>query len=120
METLFSRIGSEKLRLLVNTFYDLVFDESTISHLFKTGDESIREKQFLFLTQFLGGPTLYSDKHGHPQMKMRHLPHEIGEIEKVEWLRCMKLAIDKMDFEESLKEELYNCFPKVADHMRNK
>ena len=120
METLYSRIGSEKLRCLVNTFYDLIFKESTISHLFKAGDESIRQKQFLFLTQFLGGPQLYSEKYGHPKMKMRHLPHSIGGSEKDEWLRCMKIAIEQMDFDDDLKVALYNCFPKVAEHMRYK
>lgn len=120
METLYSKIGSEQLNLLVNTFYDLIFEESSIAHLFKDGGESIREKQFLFLTQFLGGPPLYSEKYGHPKMKMRHLPHPIGEAEKNEWLRCMKIAIHKMNFESNLADELYNCFPKVAEHMRNK
>ena len=120
METLYSRIGSNGIKRLVDEFYNLIFNESTIAHLFKTGEESIREKQYLFLTQFLGGPSLYSDVYGHPKMKMRHLPHAIGENEKDEWLRCMKLAIDKMDFDEILKEELYYCFPRVAEHMRNK
>jgi hemoglobin len=120
MQTLYSKIGSDQLRILVNTFYDLVFTESSIAHLFKTGEAGIREKQFLFLTQFLGGPALYTEQYGHPKMKIRHLPHAIGEEEKNEWLRCMQLAINKMDFDNNLAIELYNCFPKVAEHMRDK
>lgn len=120
METLYSKIGDKRLRELVDTFYDLVFNDSTISHLFNKSDNSIRDKQFLFLTQFLGGPALYSEKYGHPKMKLRHLPHSIGEKERDEWLRCMKLSIEKMNFENDLGIHLYNCFPKVADHMRNK
>lgn len=120
METLYAQIGKERLQKMVNDFYDIVFNESTIAHLFNTSDGTIREKQFLFLSQFLGGPPLYSDKFGHPKMKIRHLPHAIGESEKEEWLRCMKLAIDKMEVESDLKITLYNCFPKVAEHMRNK
>lgn len=120
METLYIKIGEKRLRRLVDTFYDIIFNESTISHLFHNGDSSIRDKQFLFLSQFLGGPPLYSNKYGHPKMKMRHLPHPIGESEKVEWLRCMKLAIEKMNFEGDLGDALYNCFPRVAEHMRNK
>lgn len=120
METLYFKIGEHKLRELVDTFYDSIFNESTISHLFKTSQDEIREKQFLFLTQFLGGPQLYSAKYGHPRMKMRHLSHPIGEKEKLEWLRCMRLAIQKMNFSDDLAEELYNCFPRVAEHMRNK
>lgn len=120
METLYFKIGEHNLRELVNTFYDIIFNESTISHLFKTSQDEIREKQFLFLTQFLGGPQLYSAKYGHPRMKMRHLPHPIGEKEMLEWLRCMKMAIQKMKFSDELSEELYNCFPRVAEHMKNK
>ncbi len=119
METLYAQIGSERLKSLVNNFYDLIFNDSSIAHLFAKGDESIREKQFLFISQFLGGPQLYSEKYGPPKMKMKHLPHAIGEEEKNEWLRCMKLAIESTDFDEELKVTLYNCFPRVAEHMRN-
>jgi len=121
METLYSKIGEKKLRELVDTFYDLVFNESSIAHLFKaTSQVSIREKQFLFLTQLLGGPALYSNQFGHPKMRMRHLAHAIGKEEKEEWLRCMKLAIDRMNFDEDLSNQLYNVFPKIAEHMRNR
>ncbi len=121
METLYSKIGENKLRELVDTFYDSIFNKSSITHLFNAGSQDfIREKQFLFLTQLLGGPTLYSDQFGHPKMRMRHIPHSIGNIEKEEWLRCMKLAILSMNFDKALADELYDIFPKIAEHMRNK
>ena len=120
METLYSKIGADRLQKLVTIFYDMVFNESKISHLFNSSDQSIRDKQYKFLTQFLGGPTLYSNEYGHPKMKVRHLPHSIGKDEKDEWLRCMRSAIDKMNFEGELGNQLYECFPRVAEHMRNK
>ena len=120
MKTLYELIGAERLEELVNRFYDIVFNDSSISHLFDSEKSLIREKQYLFLTQFLGGPLVYSEKYGHPKLKMRHLPHQIGEAEKNEWLRCMKMAIDSMRFEADLAHDLYNVFPKVAEHMRNK
>ena len=120
MKTFYELIGKERLHELVNKFYDIVFNDSSISHLFDSEKTLIREKQYLFLTQFLGGPMLYSEKYGHPKLKMRHIPHEIGESEKDEWLRCMKLAIDSMNFEEDLGANLYSCFPRIAEHMRNK
>ena len=119
METLYSKIGPESLKSLVDTFYDLVFDESTISHLFTNDKSTIRDKQYRFLSQFLGGPQLYTSEYGHPRMRMRHAPHAIDEAARIEWLRCMKLAISKMNFEPELGEALYNCFPKVAAHMQN-
>lgn len=119
METLYSKIGPQKLRCIVDRFYDIVFEESSIKHLFNTDKSQIREKQFKFLTQFLGGPQLYSQEYGHPKMRMRHLPHAIDEQAKVEWLRCMKIAIDSEIEDKELASALYNCFPQVAAHMVN-
>lgn len=119
-KTLYDHIGPERLEKLVNRFYDLVLNGSKIEHLFDKENTLIREKQYKFLTQFLGGPQLYSLEYGHPRMKARHLPHPIGPEERDEWLRCMKQAIDEMDFDEPLKMALYNCFPPVANHMMNR
>jgi hemoglobin len=105
---------------MVNRFYDIVFEDSSISHLFSAERTLIREKQLLFLTQFLGGPQRYTEKYGQPKMRARHLPHAIGNAEKEEWLRCMRLAIDSMEFEENLGDALYACFPPVAQHMVNR
>lgn len=120
METLYSKIGPESLKKLVDTFYDLVFNDSTIAHLFANDETLIRDKQYRFLTQFLGGPQIYSSEYGHPKMRMRHLPHAIDDAARIEWLRCMKIAISKMDFEPELGEALYNCFPPIAAHMQNR
>ena len=120
METLYTRIGPNNLRAVIDRFYDMVFFDSSISHLFDTEKTLIREKQYMFLTQFLGGPQLYSEKYGHPQMKMRHLPHAIGEAEKDEWLRCMRSAISEKIEDKELGDALYNCFPRVASHMMNR
>lgn len=73
----------------------------------------------MFLTQFLGGPNLYSQEFGHPKMRMRHLPHEITQEAKEEWLKCMKMAINDLDISEGLKVELFAVFPKLAEHMVN-
>jgi hemoglobin len=105
---------------LIEIFYDLVFSSEKIGPLFQNDKEEIKEKQFQFLTQFLGGPQLYSMQHGHPKMRMRHLPHAITDEAKEEWLRCMKQAIDTLELSDELKITLYNCFPPVAQHMVNR
>lgn len=120
METLYNRIGSDQLKKLVETFYEFIVNDSTISHLFDSDINLVKEKQFMFLSQFLGGPQLYSEKYGHPKMRARHLPHAIDESAKEEWLRCMKKAIDTLELDNDLGEALYNCFPQVAQHMVNR
>lgn len=119
MNSLYSKIGPVRLRQLVDAFYERVFENEKLSPLFKTDKSVIRDKQYKFLTQFLGGPQLYTMEYGHPKMRMRHLPHVIDSEAKDEWLKCMKEAIQSMDFEDGLDDALYNCFPAVAAHMQN-
>lgn len=119
-EALFYRLGEENLRKLVDKFYDLVFVNEQISRLFKTEKNEIKEKQRLFLTQFLGGPPLYSEIHGHPRMRARHMPHPITEEDAKAWLSCMWEAIDSLPIEEALKDELFERFPSTAMFMVNK
>lgn len=119
METLYSQIGSIKLNKLVDLFYGKVLNSPTISYLFQNDVDLIKEKQFLFLSQFLGGPQNYSERFGHPKMRARHLPHRIDNKAKDEWLRCMKEAIQEIDLSVEIKVTLYDCFPKVAQHMVN-
>ena len=117
--TLYHRLGKENLKLLVSYFYDLVFEDEQIKHLFKNDKSEIMEKQFMFLSQFLGGPSLYSDKLGHPRMRARHLPHRITQTDAVAWLKCMSAALDKLPISELLKDELFERFPQTAMFMVN-
>ena len=117
--TLFEQLGEKNLEILVARFYDLVFSNEQISHLFKTDKEVIKEKQRLFLTQFLGGPALYSQRFGHPQLRARHMPHPIGQEDAVAWLSCMSAAITSLDIEEVLKDELFKRFIPTAMFMVN-
>lgn len=121
--THYQRIGGEtKVRELVDRFYDHM-DELPevwdIRKLHATDLSGSRQKLFDFLSGWMGGPPLYTDKHGHPMLRRRHLPFPIGDQERDQWLHCMKLALDEVVTDEKLKTELWLAFVKVADHMRN-
>jgi hemoglobin len=117
---LYTQIGPERLRLLVTGFYNEVFSNELLRPLFAKSDRKlVEEKQFQFLTQFLGGPSLYSDTYGHPKMRMRHMPHKITVEAKNEWLSCMHRAINTLDLDEKIKNQLFEVFPKLAAHMVN-
>lgn len=118
--TLFEQLGEENIRTLVDRFYDLVFAHEQISHLFKTDKEVIKEKQRLFLTQFLGGPASYSQQYGHPQLRARHMLHPIGNDDAVAWLECMSTAIRTLSIDEKLKDELFKRFVPTAMFMVNR
>ena len=119
-EPLFDRLGETNLQLLVDRFYDLVFENPQISHLFKTDKNIIKEKQRLFLTQFLGGPPLYSSQYGHPRLRARHLPHTITADDAVAWLSCMSTAVSSLSIEQYLKDELMERLIPTAMFMVNR
>jgi hemoglobin len=119
-QSLYERIGGDAaLRQLTDKFYDLVFGHELISRLFQSDKELIKEKQRLFLTQFLGGPQLYSEVHGHPMMRARHMPHTITEDDAIAWLQCMASAVGELPISKELKDELFDRFPRTAFFMVN-
>jgi hemoglobin len=120
MENFYEKIGEERLNILVEEFYNRVFKNEIISHLFANSDpDDIKRKQKLFLTQFFGGPAVYTEQVGVPKMRQRHFPHKINEEAKNEWLKCMKEAIQALDWDDRSKYVLYSMFPKLAGHMVN-
>lgn len=118
-KTLYQMLGEDKISQLVDAFYERVYSDELLIPLFTNNINEVKDKQFCFLCQFLGGPNYYIEKYGPPKMRMRHLPHPIDNKKKEAWLKCMKNAINTLDIEPSLGEALYNCFPKLASHMVN-
>lgn len=79
-----------------------------------------REKLFLFLTGWTGGPPVYVERFGHPRLRARHLPFSIGVRERDEWLWCMDRALDEHEMPDELRSHLRQRFHQLADHMRNR
>lgn len=120
-ETPYQRIGGEAaVRRLVDRFYDLMEEHENIRKLHPENLAESREKLFLFLSGWLGGPQLYVEKHGHPMLRRRHLPFPIGETERDAWMACMKQALLEVGIEGILFEQLVMSFYKTADFMRNR
>ena len=122
-QTHYQRIGGEThVRELVQRFYDHMDELPETYGIRKLHAEDLsgsRQKLFDFLTGWMGGPQLYTDKYGHPMLRRRHLHFAIGESERDQWMHCMQLALDEVVADEKLRAELYQAFMKVADHMRN-
>lgn len=114
--------GAARVRELVDRFYDhmdTLPEAAKIRALHAKSLRGSREKLFLFLSGWLGGPDLYMQKYGHPRLRARHLPFPIGREERDQWMLCMRRALDDMQLDPGLRNFLEQTFWKTADHMRN-
>jgi hemoglobin len=124
METHYNRIGGDEvLRTLVDRFYDLMDEDPDYYGIRKLHPQDLtesRNKLYWFLSGWMGGPQLYTERFGPPFLRRRHLPFAIGESERDQWMSCMKRAMNDVELDEKLKAELDAAFSKTADFMRNK
>lgn len=122
-QTAYDIIGGEaRVRELVDRFYDYMDElpeSSGIREMHARSLKASREKLFLFLSGWLGGPDLYVQKYGHPMLRRRHLPFSIGISERDQWMHCMKKALSDMQLDEKVTAQLTRAFMQTADHMRN-
>jgi len=115
--------GEERVRALTDRFYDLMDLEPTYQELRAAHGTELtqaREKLFMFLCGWLGGPSYYTDQFGHPRLRMRHMPFAIGIKERDQWVACMDQAMSETHVPIELRERLKNSFFQTADWMRNK
>lgn len=115
--------GEAKLCELVERFYDLMDLEPAyagIRKLHPTELANSREKLFMFLSGWMGGPGLYAERYGHPMLRARHLPFSIGTAERDQWMRCMIQAMEETGLDDRLRAALAQAFFGTADWMRNR
>ncbi|MGE5522073.1 MAG: group II truncated hemoglobin [Rhodospirillaceae bacterium] len=115
--------GDGAVRRLVDRFYDLMDADTVyagIRALHPAELTGSREKLYMFLSGWLGGPPLYVARHGHPRLRARHLPFSIGIAERDAWLACMKQAMVDVGIDTALREHLAEAFFGTADFMRNR
>lgn len=122
--SIYEMLGGETgLRSLVDRFYDIMDSSPEAKGLRALHAKSLkrsREKLFMFLSGWSGGPALYTEKYGHPRLRQRHMPFSIGAKERDQWLWCMNKASDEGHFDLRVVEYLKARFSEVADFMRNR
>ncbi|WP_229458837.1 group II truncated hemoglobin [Massilia glaciei] len=114
--------GADGLRALVDRFYDLMALEpefAGIHAMHPRPNDGSRDKLFMFLSGWMGGPDLFVQAFGHPRLRARHLPFAIGTNERDQWLRAMAWAMQDLGIDEPLRLRLMESFFQTADWMRN-
>ena len=120
-DSFYTAIGGEPtFRKLVDTFYAGVANDPLLRPLYPEEDLGpAAERLRLFLIQYWGGPTDYSDQRGHPRLRLRHAPFVIGPAERDAWLLHMRAAVDSLDLPADQHQALWEYLERAAFFMVN-
>src|SRR5690606_7538229 len=121
VETFYEQVGGEAtFRRIVARFYQEVAKDELLRPLYPEEDLGPAEERLrLFLMQYWGGPHTYSERRGHPRLRMRHAPFKIGPAERDAWLRCMRIAVDEADLAPEHRDKLWQYLEMAADSLVN-
>jgi hemoglobin len=111
--------GDEPFRRLVDGFYARVERDAVLRPMFPENLGPGKEHQFLFITQYFGGPTRYNTLRGHPRLRMRHNPFPIGPAARNAWVGHMLAALDQANFPAEVLPAMREYFERAATFMIN-
>jgi hemoglobin len=112
--------GADTFRQLVDRFYDGVEGDPLLRPLYPDDLGESRRRLSLFLMQYFGGPSTYSEQRGHPRLRMRHFPFAIGQAERDAWMRHMRAAVETTDLSDDVRLVLLDYFERAATFMINR
>jgi hemoglobin len=119
--TFYEAVGGEPtFRKLVDTFYAGVADDPVLRPLYPDADLGpAADRLRMFLEQYWGGPSTYSEQRGHPRLRMRHAPFTVGPTQRDAWLTHMRQAVDSLQLEPALHDTLWEYLERAAMFMVN-
>lgn len=112
--------GHDTFVALIRRFYEGVAGDPPLRALYPEEDLGPAEERFrMFLEQYWGGPTTYSEQRGHPRLRMRHAPFVVTPTQRDRWLLHMREAIDSIDLTPEQDLELWTYMERAAHSMVN-
>jgi hemoglobin len=118
--TYYERIGRDTLKEIISYFYEQVKEDPVLLPMYPGDLEAAELRLFLFMVQYLGGPATYSERRGHPKLRMRHVTFPIDENAKDHWLKCMNTAMQKVEMDTESRQFLWNYFVHTANFLKNR
>ena len=121
MSSFYEQVGGEKFFSdLVSQFYSHVATDPILRPMYPDSDmKGAAERLKMFLEQYWGGPTTYQEVRGHPRLRMRHAEFHINKAAHDAWLDAMRQAVDGMEMDGALNEQLWSYIEMAADSMVN-
>ena len=120
MDTFYDEIGGDTIARIVARFYEGVATDEVLRPLYPEDDLTAAEDRFaMFLEQYWGGPTTYSDRRGHPRLRMRHAPFAVTPTARDHWLRHFRAALDEAGLTEEQHARFWEYVTHAAQFMVN-
>ena len=120
-QTFFKQVGGEEtFRRLVHRFYQGVAEDPVLRPMYPEEDLGPAEERLaLFLMQYWGGPRTYSERRGHPRLRMRHAPFRVDRAAHDAWLRHMREALDSLELAPEHEQRLWHYLVYAAGTLIN-
>ena len=121
MSSFYEQVGGEAFFAdLTSQFYAVVATDPILRPMYPDDDmKGAAQRLQWFLSQYWGGPTTYQENRGHPRLRMRHSQFSIDLAARDAWLNAMRTAVDGVEINEELKEQLWDYLEMAADAMVN-
>lgn len=120
MTTMYDEVGDALFADLVSQFYARVSQNPILAPMYPEEDmKGAAERLKMFLVQYWGGPTTYTEVRGHPRLRMRHAGFHIDEAARDAWLSCMKEAVEGVDMDDELRQQLWDYLQMAAHALVN-
>ena len=120
-QTFYDEIGGlETFRRIVARFYEGVAQDEVLRPMYPEADLGPAEERFLmFLVQYWGGPTTYSQRRGHPRLRMRHAPFAVDLDARDRWLAHFRAGLDSVDLTPEQDARFWEYVTHAANFMVN-
>jgi len=116
----YTQLGETGFKRIAAAFYRNIAADPILDAIYPKHDRIGAERRlFLFLMQYFGGPTTYSEERGHPRLKMRHHPFRITGLERDSWVKAMLAALDESAIPEPAYSEMKDYFEGAATFLIN-
>lgn len=112
--------GAPAFAQLARVFYEQVARDAILREMYPEEDLGPAEDRLrMFLEQYWGGPTTYSELRGHPRLRMRHQPYVVNPDARDRWLRAMRVAVDSLNLPPLTEHQLWDYLDRAAHAMVN-
>jgi len=118
-QTFYDRLGAEPFWRIARAFYARIDVHPRLRPMFPADLEDAIRNQAEFLIQYFGGPQTYSDRKGHPRLRMRHAPFRIDLQARNDWVECMRGALGDAEIPPDAIDSMMRYFEHTATFMMN-